>query len=430
MGLLRVMLERLELRDVGTAPAMSLSLSPRLNLIAGDNGLGKTFLLDVAWWALTYEWASDEATPHRGEGAKPTMTWAVRGEPEPREIVATYDFAEGGWSRSKKHDGVDRRRTPVFYARVDGGFSVWDPLRISGKWRRPLGMQAMGMSSAFQLTRDQVWNGLSAEDGTTLCNGLVRDWATWQLQRGSAFDTLTRVLQTLSPNPEEAIRPGAATTRISIHDVRDIPTIDLPYGTIPVVHASAGMKRILALSYLLVWMWREHVEAAKLKNQAPSTSLVLLFDEVEAHLHPQWQRVIVPALLRVVRELSPDIEVQILATTHAPLVLASLEPHFDDTKDALFHLDLVGREVTAAKVPWRARGDASAWLTSEVFELGEARSREAEAAIEGAKQAMLKPGLTIDDARRIHHDLHAVLKDTDPFWPRWLLRAKQAGVEP
>lgn len=430
MGLLRPMLERLELRDVGPAKRMRLAMAPRLNLIAGDNGLGKTFLLDVAWWALAYEWAGDEAAPRRGAGAQPTMAWAVHGEPEPGDVEAAYDFAEGGWNRRSKREGVDQRRTPVVYARVDGGFSIWDPLRVAGKWRRPLGMQALGMSSAFQFTRDQVWNGLSAEDGTTLCNGLIRDWATWQLQRGHAFDMLTRVLEILSPNPRETIRPGAATTRVSIHDVRDIPTIELPYGTIPVVHASAGMKRILALAYLLVWMWREHVEAANLKNQPPSTSLVLLFDEVEAHLHPQWQRVIVPAALRVARELSPEIEVQILATTHAPLVLASLEPHFDDAKDALFHLDLEGQEVIITKVPWRARGDASAWLTSEVFELGEARSREAEEAIETAKQAMLKPGLAIEEVRRIHHELHAVLKDTDPFWPRWLLRAKQAGVEP
>src|SRR4029077_11681600 len=132
-----------------------------------------------------------------------------------------------------------------------------------------------GFSSAFQFAPTQVWDGLSAEDGTALCNGLIHDWATWQLQRGPAFEALARVLEGLSPHPGETIRPGTTTTRVSIHDVRDIPTIELPYGTIPVVHASAGMKRILGVAYLLVWMWREHVEAAKLKNTAPSKSLVL-----------------------------------------------------------------------------------------------------------------------------------------------------------
>ena len=50
------MLERLELENVGPAPEMMLNLAPRMNLITGDNGLGKSFLLDVAWWALTRKW--------------------------------------------------------------------------------------------------------------------------------------------------------------------------------------------------------------------------------------------------------------------------------------------------------------------------------------------------------------------------------------
>ena len=51
------MLEYLHLKNVGPAPEMQMELAPRLNLITGDNGLGKTFLLDIAWWVLTRTWA-------------------------------------------------------------------------------------------------------------------------------------------------------------------------------------------------------------------------------------------------------------------------------------------------------------------------------------------------------------------------------------
>ena len=47
------MIEYLHLENVGPAPELTMELGPRLNLITGDNGLGKSFLLDVAWWALT-----------------------------------------------------------------------------------------------------------------------------------------------------------------------------------------------------------------------------------------------------------------------------------------------------------------------------------------------------------------------------------------
>ena len=43
----------LKLVDIGPAPQLELTLAPRLNVLTGDNGLGKSFLLDLAWWALT-----------------------------------------------------------------------------------------------------------------------------------------------------------------------------------------------------------------------------------------------------------------------------------------------------------------------------------------------------------------------------------------
>jgi len=204
----------------------------------------------------------------------------------------------------------------------------------------------------------------------------------------------------------------------------------MPYGIVPLTYASAGVKRIVSLAYLLVWAWQEHLQASKLLRRPPTDEVVFLVDEIEAHLHPRWQRLLLPALLSVMKELKSSARVQLLATTHAPLVLASVEPLFDTAQDALFTFDLEGQAVHVTKAEWRERGDASAWLTSDVFDLKEARSLPAEQAIERALEAVKRPDLPIEEIRKIHYDLHAVLKDTDPFWPRWLLRARAAGVEP
>ncbi|WP_437840490.1 AAA family ATPase [Sorangium sp. So ce1153] len=426
------MLERLELHDTGPAPSMVFELAPRLNLFAGDNGLGKTFVLDVGWFALTGTWPGYPAAPRRGPAVKPQIIRQTRDGEAVHRLSSSFDFEEQQW-RTVVPRGASRRSSGlVFYARVDGSFSVWDPLRPAGYQKLPPTTRPSGSGPGFHFTPSEIWNGLLVDyqDGSAVCNGLIRDWATWQLQRGNTFELLTRVLEVLSPNPGETLRPGATTTRVSLHDVRDIPTLDMPYGNVPVVLVSAGMKRILSFAYLLVWTWREHVEAAKLRNIAPERSLVVLVDEVEAHLHPQWQRVILPALLRVSRELEASIETQLLITTHAPLVLASAEPHFDEARDALFLFDLYGTEVTVSKPAWKPRGDASAWLTSDVFDLAQARSVEAEKAILDAMAAMRQPDLPIEDAKRIHEELHDVLKDTDPFWVRWLVRARQAGLTP
>ena len=82
----------------------------------------------------------------------------------------------------------------------------------------------------------------------------------------SEFELLRRTLAALSPHgdrPGEVIRPGQPV-RIFVDDTRDFPTIDFGYGDVPVIHASAGMRRILALAYLVVWSRREHVGASKL----------------------------------------------------------------------------------------------------------------------------------------------------------------------
>nr|WP_233587646.1 AAA family ATPase [Corallococcus sp. CA049B] len=282
--------------------------------------------------------------------------------------------------------------------------------------------------TAYDFTPEELWNRLE-KDGRTICNGLIQDWVAWQIRGSEPFHRLKKVLAALSPGAHEPLIPGDPT-RIGIDDVRDIPTLQMPYGVVPLTHASAAVKRIVGLAYLLVWAWEEHVRAAEFRKEPVTDSIVLLVDELESHLHPRWQRLILPSLLEVVRALREDVKVQVIAVTHSPLVLASAEPLFDEAQDALFMFDLVGQEVQATKAEWRPRGDANAWLTSEVFDLKEPRSVEAEQAITAAKAALKDPNLPIEEVRRIHNALYRVLRDTDPFWPRWLARAEAAGIDP
>lgn len=58
------MIKLLALQNVGPAPSMKLKFGDRLNLLTGDNGLGKSFLLDTIWWAMTRKWPA-EVNPQR-----------------------------------------------------------------------------------------------------------------------------------------------------------------------------------------------------------------------------------------------------------------------------------------------------------------------------------------------------------------------------
>jgi hypothetical protein len=197
----------------------------------------------------------------------------------------------------------------------------------------------------------------------------------------------------------------------------------MPYGEVPVTHASAAIRRILALAYLLVWGWHEHRAASELLGEPPSESMTLLIDEVEAHLHPRWQRVILPAVLDVLSALGAPTATQVICVTHSPLVLASLEGRWHTEHDQLFVLDLVapnGQPPRAAlkRVEWTVRGDVNRWLTSEIFELGQPRSLEAEQVIEQAREIMMQPGQHASALGGLVGQLAQHVPETDPLLAR------------
>jgi len=415
------MLESIRLKHVGPAPEMTMDLAPRLNLITGDNGLGKSFLLDVAWWALTRTWAREMAIPKPGVNAEIEFAFTTKSG-------STHAYASR-YQAARQHWGVKvrpnlNRPIPglILYAQVDGGFSVWDPARNDSA-----GMNGVPQDGppAFLFSADEVWRG------NEYCKGLIDDWALWQAGNSHSFQVLTNVLDTLSPSPTERLIPGELR-KLTVKDPQRYPTLRMPYGEdVAVIHASAGMRRIMALAYLLTWAWQEHLESAKLRGQKPTREVVFLIDEIEGHLHPKWQRRIVPALLKVMDALTGKhgSKVQLLISTHAPLVLASVEPTFDRDEDAWFDLDLEARDVVLRKRPFIRHGEVGNWLVSEAFDLKEPRSLEGELAIEAAQRVLEASAPSAKEITEADQALRkAGLPDIDPFWVRWGYFMEQHGA--
>jgi hypothetical protein len=307
----------------------------------------------------------------------------------------------------------------VLYFRVDGRFSLWDPAQHY--WRKRQG----DSPEPLHFAPTEPWEVVRSEDGRVICRGLIEDWVSWQQTQNPSFHLLRAALEGLSPSQDERLEPGEPQ-RVWLDDVRLYPTLNLPYGRTPVTLASAAMQRIVLMAYLMVWAWQEHKSAAALRQQEPEQRLVVLFDEPETHLHPQWQRRILPALLKVAAELQDHMAVQLLVSTHAPLVLASLEPLFDPGHDRLFHFELgANRQATLEALDLFKRGDVVSWLVSNVFGLEQARSLEAERAIESAERYMRGAGNEnpsgLQTREEIHARLRELLGDRDPFWPRWVV---------
>jgi predicted ATP-dependent endonuclease of OLD family len=304
-------LHHLDLRYVGPTRHLLYEPSERLNVITGDNSLGKTFLLDCAWWALTGFWSDRSALPREDASKdgqkKPVVAFRLRPSARAKTFTATYKWEHHSW----KHP-TSIRDAPklVVYARYDGFFAVWDQARIESAEEsngdRP---------SQIVFSREELWDGKETQDAhgreRWLCNGLL---------------------------------------------------LRFPYGEVPIVNCSAGIQRIVTLGYLLVWAWFEHLQNSKLQRRDPGEKLVILMDEVEAHLHPRWQRLIAPALLDSVSQLGPKVFPQVHLATHSPMVLAGVEVVADNSRDSLHHLVLEDNSVKVNRMPWVRRGRADQWL--------------------------------------------------------------------
>jgi hypothetical protein len=431
------MLKYLKLQNVGPAAEMELELGSRLNILTGDNGLGKSFLLDVAWFVATRCWPY-ELNPKISSGrvAEPTANkigqiHAIWNRLSKDHLVKLdFDKWERSWDRADWGFPHDRL---TFYFMADGSCAVVDALR-NRLWEEPSPRLRQRLP-AFVFDRHQIWNGLEQGEGEhriSHCNGLIRDWAYWQLRGGEAFEALKKLLEKLSPSDSEAMQPGALT-RVGREDVRDIPSIRMPFGDeTPILYASAAIRRILSIAYIIIWAWEEHKKAALASDtKKTANKFLILFDEVEAHLHPAWQRKILPSLLEITKILSPDIELQLIATTHSPLIMASLEPIFDPEIDAWFDLDLVGenghREVKLEKREFEILGNADDWLTSEAFDLESTGSLAAEALMKEVEEAMDSTSFDYAQAKLLHEKLVRVLPADDTFFIRWRMIGKQKG---
>ena len=445
------MLESLEFKNLGPSPELALHFGERLNLLTGDNGLGKTFVLDAAWWALTRTWPEGRMLrPDPNDPGKPEIGYHVYGV----DGQNTFRWCEFDFSAEPPEWKLPQRRPPIpgliVYARVDGGFSIWDPAR--NYWREYSDSPATAPQrpSAYHFNREQIWTGLwrtpkdeyEKNRSALICRGIIEDIVSWQLDptESETAQLFRAVLAEMSPDSEHPFELGPLGELLGWPG--KLPTLMVPFAARPVLFefVSAGMRRILSLVYALVWAWAEHQRAVRLTKGTATKAhrIVLLIDEIETHLHPQWQRRILPSILRAVNLMAgANMPVQIIVTTHAPLVLASVETKFQEKTDRLFNFEQKGiGRVEVEEVPWAKFGDASGWLTSPAFDMGSGYSPEAETAIRAADDLMagyddaLPEGLKTVEA--IHEELVRTLDGGDSYWPLWLpyYREKTGSQEP
>jgi hypothetical protein len=124
------------------------------------------------------------------------------------------------------------------------------------------------------------------------------------------------------------LTPGLKLGNVEIDADKKEVRVETDDGVLPIELVSQGTQSLLGWVGVLLQRLNDFygADSDDRQNAAAGQSLSLLdeyalvlMDEIDAHMHPRWQRLIVPSL----KQLFPNV--QFIVTTHSPLVVAGLE---------------------------------------------------------------------------------------------------------
>lgn len=338
-------IDEIELSNFRGFTRFSLRLHPECTVIAGVNGAGKSTVLDGLAVAAGAWFLGFNDAVARGIGNDELRRVCVRHEdrvdleyqyPSRVEANGNVDGKRIHWARerasrkgkttrieAKQLTGIASR----FQKRVQSGADVtlpvvayygtgrlWAQLPNSKKREEGLDSRIRGYEDA-----------LDPRSNHKLFTAWMRDREYLRLQKLSRSRPTAAAIAAAHDEHMEAVAIAAARLvadgAMFRYDIAEQELrLEFRDGTEQSFDLLAdGYRNLVALAADIAW--RSVRLNPHLGAKAPAeTSGVVLIDEVALHLHPAWQRTIVPRL----RETFPLI--QFVVTTHSPVVIGSVPP--------------------------------------------------------------------------------------------------------
>ncbi len=343
---------RLYLANYRNARALTIELNPKLNVFVGTNGSGKSTVLDAI--AIMLSWAVNRIISPGASGraivesditnGKSTSSIQLLCEAEGRTIewklfkVRRGRAASEGKSKlqelnyytkgiqSKISETSEKVNLPLFVYYPVNRAVVEIPLRIRGKHRFDLLAAYDGaLSSGANFKTFFEWFR-EREDLENEMQSTLLDWnvpgrpKSLDTQLNAVRSALTEFLPDFS---DFTIRRSPLRMEVTKNGKR-----------LTVNQLSDGEKILIAMIGDLA---RRMAIANPDSTKPLEGSGIVLIDEIDLHLHPRWQRMIVPKLL----EVFPNC--QFILSTHSPHVITHVQP------ESLFLLEQTDSDIAAIK---------------------------------------------------------------------------------
>lgn len=322
---------RLKLANVRAIGAMEFKFRPGCNLIVGVNGVGKTSVLD----ALAACMSPVLMDLNRVRGiyksfelddiriGSPAMTLECGFNIDGEEF--SYLIHKPRMSSVPQRRKVGKPREQVHVTPERAEYVGRRPKSSSGKESegRPLALlfsTRRAVPSERAPAKSVAAGGIGAAYGEAFADRELRlgEFASWmrvQLALKAERPAAARVLVAF----EEAVRrflPDYKNLRLS-SSARPKLMIDRGDTPLEVRQLSDGERGVLAM---VLDLTRRLAQAnPRMRDPAATAEAVVLIDEIDLHLHPQWQRQVVQNLMAAFPKC------QFIATTHSPQVVGEIQ---------------------------------------------------------------------------------------------------------
>ena len=422
-------IDRLEIENFKKYSRQTFDLHPRFTLFAGENGSGKTTVLDalaVAAGVWLVNPPDSALANHRRNISKLEIRLEAGQagdriqfrEHRPVKVTATGRIASTepvSWTRQIRSNGSRTSNADAklalqciqdLFARDASGEDVLCPI-----------LAYYGAGRAWLPSNHPVERQAK--------NGPARRWAAFddcfnERIRFSALQNWFKKEAIERGNRHGQWRPGFEAVRDAIlrcvpgaggvwfDTDRDQIVLSIESNVQPFDNLSAGQRMLVALVADLAIKavtQNAYLLPAEVLRQTPG---LVLIDELDVHLHPKWQR-------RVAKDLKDTFpSIQFVCTSHSPQVIGELPP------EEIRYLD--GNEVTT---PVRSFGIDSSRILEEVMDTTP-RNESVEILLSNLSDLIGRDDL--DAARDLLPEVEAKLGADDPEVTR--ARAMIAFLEP
>ena len=343
----------LRLTNLGPIDDAEFEFDAHINVFVGPNNCGKSTSL-IALGDISVFPFGVPSKLLRKNAATFRVCFSLRRQAQ-RQAAGKFPISCGtpGWAREKwQRLEKDRKRL---------GYTAFVPaLRWSTDYRSQGPMQKRAKKndrSIEQLIRRKRHNTreLREEDDTRasiihdeqIVQQIVDlDYRSYRLKR-PAMRTILNDIASLASQITEGYRIEFAGIG---EDKRGLfPEFETPDGKMPLDVLSQGTQSLIQWLAQLFIGYAKYYKFPVSLNNKPG---ILIIDEIDAHLHPSWQRRILPALARQFPSL------QVFCSTHSPLMLAGLKAG---------QIQLLTRDSKGKITVSRNESDIIGWSADEIL---------------------------------------------------------------